>query len=273
MPSIVLPEDEDNDDKHRDSNGVIPECPFPDMTGVKPDHDGIEDVDEYPVIRVYGHGWDPSNNNSELSHPSYKKVSSVNLDVAWISALTNRVPYIECEGDDVSKNVELLDCQCVPNMVISISDFKDEPPHNYKFGIYELYSDGSEGYINYWWLEELGQCSVFTLKELVRELNVYYPDGYNLELHMGRQPLMEFDGLRLPNYVQYSDMVNELMYEYSLEHPSFLYLPRIQETHDNVESELSQKINDLSVYEGNWHKYLIPEYEWDYFEDNTVSLK
>lgn len=200
---------------------------------------------DYPVIRAYGHGWDPTEDDSELEYPSYKKVSSNYTDMCCISALKHRGPYIECEGDDVSENVEWLAWDKIPNMIISIFDFKDEPPNSYKFGLYELLQDGSEINFNEWWLSERGQSGVFTLKELVYELNMYYPNGYYLELHMGRTPLFEFNNTDLPYHIKYSDMTNDVLYEYSLDHPSFDYLPKINYYQEHVFDDYVKPDNQL----------------------------
>lgn len=227
------------------------------------DIDGVIPFKEsYPTIRVYGHGWDPTDSDNELTYPSYKKVNSLNMDLAYISALSTRSPYIECEDDDVSKNVELLDWCRIPNMLISICDFKNALPHNFKFGIYDYDNDtGNELYINNWWLETMGQCSVFTLKELVCNLNEYYQDGYNLELHMGRMSLLEFKGTDMPDYVQFSDMANELMYEYSKDNINFVYLPRIPYIDNNSIDDNYSIITQLDDLMLDSKKL-----DWDYYD-------
>jgi hypothetical protein len=180
--------------------------------------------DELPLIRLFGHGWDPSFNDSELETPSYKKVSQSELDVAWIYAIQNRVPYIECIDDDVSHNVELLDWEKTPNMLINISGFKSDPVSSkFKFGLYELTYDCDwnviEKCLTGKWLET--NTSNFTLKDMVRYLNQKYPNGYILELHMGREPLVLFKDDVFPDYVQKSRLATETLFEYALEHPDF----------------------------------------------------
>lgn len=181
------------------------------------DYDENYDYDKYPIIRLFGHGWDPSKSDEELVNPSWKKVNSIDLDVAWVYSLPYRSAYIEFPEDNVSDNVEQLDSNLVPNMMISISDFKGiNSKYNslYKFGIWEV-TNSIETDITNGWLHE--GTSVFTLREIIRHLNVLYPNGYHLELHMGRNNLSEFKSCELPDYVQYSDEATQMLYEHTNE--------------------------------------------------------
>ena len=175
------------------------------------DYDEDYDYDKYPIIRIFGHGWDASKDNQDLKNNSWKRVNAIDIDLAWVYGLPERTPYIECEGDFVSENVVGYDYDMVPNMLISISDFKNMPKYTpFKFGIWEV-TNTTEIDITNRWTEE--NTSIFTLREIIRFLNNIYPNGYHLELHMGRNHATEFDEEKMPEYVQYSKEAEQyLMY-------------------------------------------------------------
>jgi hypothetical protein len=170
-----------------------------------------EDDKDYPIIHVFGHGWDPTDDDHSLYAAGYKKVSSGDIDNVWLYGLEYRGPYIECADDNTDDNVVRFDNHKVPNLLISLADFKGSVASKlYRFGIWCDNVDQTSK-----WLEQ--NTSIFTLKDLVRSYNEVYPDGYYLELHVSRIPLREFDYTKLPSYVQYTVTANEMVHEYSTE--------------------------------------------------------
>jgi hypothetical protein len=212
--------------------------------------------DEKPLIRLFGYGWDPSLNDSELETSSYKKVPKSELNIGWVYGIPNRTPYIECADDDVSDNVELLDWDKTPNLLINISGFKDELiSPNYKFGFYEMTYDSEwnlvEKNITSKWLQD--NTSLFTLTDVIRYLNQEYNDGYYLELHMGRNPITLYKDSLFPFYVQNSELANEILYNNYMSYKSkksknleWEYIPlKLSDFEDNWET-LSETSDDDS---------------------------
>lgn len=173
------------------------------------DYDENYDYDKYPIIRIFGHGWDASKDDEDLMNNSWKRVNAIDLDLAWVYGLPERTPYIEFEDDDVSDNVVDYEENMVPNMLISISDFKYMPKYTpFRFGIWEV-TNTTEINITHRWLQE--NTSIFTLRDIVRFLNNIYPEGYHLELHMGRNPVHDFDENKIPEHVQYSEEAEQYL--------------------------------------------------------------
>lgn len=181
--------------------------------------DEDEEMEEvtYPTIQIFGHGWDPSDSDEELGYPSYKKVLStdVGIDMVEVYGLGHRGPYIECVDDDLSKNVTYMDYNTIPNLLISIADFKDS--YNLSVFNFGILINGQDVTKN--WLEH--NTSFFTLKEFIQAYNTVYTDGYYLEVHTGRVPLNKLDMSMLPSYVIKTPMADEVIYEYNKEHNVF----------------------------------------------------
>lgn len=161
-----------------------------------------------PVIRVFGHGWDPTDSDDDLMYPGFQKVSPLLLDGVEVYGLGHRNIYVECQDDDPDVQVVKLPTESVPNLMVSIANFKDTfNSDKYKFGIW---MDN----VNYTpqWLE--CYMSVFTLRELLVHFNQLLPRGYYLQLNTSRVPLRQFDAYQLPKYVGYTTQTNDYLREY-----------------------------------------------------------
>lgn len=162
--------------------------------------------DYYPTVQVFGHGWDPTVNDDELIYPGIAKVTSGELDVTEIYGLRDRVKYNPnlSNYDDV---ITFWEYDNVPNLLISTKNLLSNLSSTATMGFYVNGIDYTTKF------QQQGISDVVTLKEIVRFLNRYFPEGYYLELHTDRTTIKDFSFDLLHYTTIVSPSADELVYE------------------------------------------------------------